>query len=91
MEPTMADIYAHTTPGLTSPAIDGNMVVPSDSGDLAHVTRALYVGTGGQIAAQLVSGSTITLSAVPAGTLLPLRVRRVMATGTSAGDLVALW
>lgn len=87
----MADIYAHTTPGLTSPAIDGSMIVPDDSGDLAHVTRAVYVGNGGQIAAQLASGSTITLAAVPSGTLLPLRVRRVMATGTSAGDLVGLW
>jgi len=87
----MADTYAHTTPGLTSPAIDGAMIVPDDGGDLAHVTRAIYVGTGGQIAAQLASGSTITLAAVPGGTLLPLRIRRVMATGTSAGDLVALW
>jgi hypothetical protein len=87
----MADIYAHTTPGLTSPAIDGTMVVPDDTGDLAHVTRAIYVGTGGQIAAQLASGTTVTLSSVQGGTLLPLRVRRVLATGTSAGDLVALW
>ncbi len=87
----MADIYAHTTPGLTSPAIDGSMIVPDDGGDLAHVSRAIYVGSGGQVAAQLASGSMVTLSAVPSGTLLPLRVRRVMATGTSAGNLVALW
>ena len=87
----MADIYAHTTPGLTSPAIDGSMIVPSDATDLAHVTRALYVGSGGQVAAQLASGSTVTFAAVPSGTLLPLRVRRVMSTGTSAADLVGLW
>lgn len=87
----MADIYAHTTPGLTSPAIDGGMIVPDDGDDLTHVTRAIYVGTGGQIAAQLASGSMVTLAAVPSGMLLPLRVRKVMATGTSAGDLVALW
>lgn len=87
----MADIYAHTTPGLSSPAVDGSMIQPNDGNDLAHVTRALYVGVGGQIAAQLASGSTITLAAVPGGTLLPLRVRRVMATGTSATNIVGLW
>lgn len=87
----MADIYAHTTPGLSSPAIDGSMIVPNDADDLAHVTRALYVGGGGQIAAQLASGSMVTFAAVPSGTLLPLRVRRVMSTGTSADGLVGLW
>lgn len=87
----MADVYAHTTPGLSSPAIDGSMIVPSDATDLAHVTRALYVGSGGEIAAQLASGSVVTLSAVPGGALLPLRVRRVMSTGTSASGLVGLW
>lgn len=87
----MADLYSNTTPGLTSPAIDGNMIVPSDGADLPHVTRAVYVGTSGQIQAELVSGATVSFASVPAGTMLPLRLRKILSTGTTATNLVALW
>ncbi|QIE41258.1 spike base protein, RCAP_Rcc01079 family [Meridianimarinicoccus aquatilis] len=87
----MADLYSNTTPGLTSPAIDGNMIVPSDAADLPHVTRAIYVGTAGEIQAELASGVTVSFISVPAGTMLPLRLRKILSTGTTAGDLVALW
>lgn len=87
----MADLYAHSSPGLNSPAVDGAMIAPNDSTDLPHVTRAIYVGQSGQISAQLASGATIDLAAVPGGTMLPLRVRRVLSTGTTAGALVGLW
>ena len=36
-------------------------------------------------------GAEVTLAAVPAGALLPLRVSRVLASGTTATALVALW
>ncbi|PWR04397.1 hypothetical protein DKT77_01595 [Meridianimarinicoccus roseus] len=87
----MTDLYANTTPGLSSPAVDGTMIVPSDAGDLSHVTRAVYVGTGGTISAQLASGAMVTMAGVPGGSLLPLRIRKVMATGTTAGQMVAFW
>lgn len=87
----MADLYASTTPSLTSPAIDGQAVMPSDTALLAQVSRAIYVGTAGDISAELASGTQVTFAAVPAGMILPLRLRRVRATGTSARDIVALW
>jgi len=87
----MADPYAGATPGLTSPAIDGENVVPSDSSALNNVTRALYVGGGGDLQAELVSGRQVSFTALPSGAMLPLRLTRVLATGTTATGLVALW
>lgn len=66
-------------------------VTPSDSADLANVTRAIYVGGAGAIAVVSPTGQTVTFSAVPVGTLLPIRAARVKATGTTATNLVALW
>ena len=87
----MADLYASTTPSLTSPAIDGAVVVPSDTVQLAQVSRAIYVGSTGDIAAELASGTQVTFTAVPAGMILPLRLRKIRSTGTSATNIVALW
>lgn len=87
----MADLYGNTTPGLTSPAIDGTMIVPSDGSELSHITRAVYVGGSGVINAELASGAIISLSNVPAGSILPLRLRKVRSSGTTATGLVGLW
>lgn len=87
----MADIYASTSPSLTSPAIDGAMVTPSNTQLLAQVSRAIYVGASGDISAELASGSQVTFAAVPAGSILPFRLRKIRATGTTATGIVALW
>ena len=63
--------------------------MPADQ-DLAHVTRALYVGSGGDLAVRMLDGSSVTLLNVPSGTLLPLRVGRVLPTSTASG-LLGLW
>ena len=39
----------------------------------------------------LLAFDALLFGAVAAGTLLPLRVRRVLATGTSATRIVGLW
>ena len=78
-----------TTP--ISPARGGELIAPSDTSDLMQVSRALYVGQGGDVALTLVDGDNLTFEAVPGGSLLPIRVRAVAATGTSATGLIALW
>jgi hypothetical protein len=55
------------------------------------VTRALYVGGGGNLAVRLQDGTELTLANMPAGTLLPIRVTRILATGTTATEIVGLW
>ncbi len=86
----MADKYKAFAGGLESPATSGAAIAPSDTVDLAQTTRALYVGGFGNLKVTLAGGDTVTLNNVPEGALLPLRVRWVLATGTTATNLVGL-
>lgn len=79
-----------TTP--VGPATRCFAVSPSDSTDIAFTARALYVGVSGDIAIRTPgSSTTVTLRNAVAGTILPVSVARVMATGTTASGLVALY
>lgn len=68
-------------------------ITPNDSVELPAHTRAIYVGGAGTLIVDMSddAAANITFLAVPAGTTLPLRVRRVHATGTTATSLVALY
>jgi hypothetical protein len=72
------------------PAEAAEAVTPSDVTDLATLSRALYVGKGGDLSVVMAAGSTVTLKGVIGGSVLALRVARVNATGTTAADIVAL-
>ncbi len=84
------DEYADFVHGLDAPAKDGFDIIPDDGADLERVTRAVHVGSAGTVRVTLMSGAVVTLSGLSAGALLPVRARRVHATGTTASDLVAL-
>lgn len=70
-------------------------VTPSNTTDLPHACRALYVGGTGAVSVRMAgepAGSSVVFAAVPTGTILHgVQVRRVLATGTTATALVALW
>lgn len=73
------------------PAIRASAVNPNDSADLPFVSRALWVGGAGSISVDMAeSGSAVVIAGIPAGTLIPIRVRRVRTTGTTATAIVAL-
>lgn len=75
----------------TGPSSSAFAITPSDSVNLAYPTRALYVGTGGDIVLLLWDDTTvITLKNVLGGSCLPLCVKRVNETDTGASDLVGL-
>lgn len=74
---------------LSNPAIDGIAVIPSNT-VVIPTTRALYVGSTGNVTVRFKGGSVVTFVAVPAGQYLVLQVDQVRATGTSAGSIVAL-
>lgn len=75
----------------SSPARECFAITPSDSQELAVVTKALYVGTGGDVVIVPVAGATpVTFRNVPDGGVLDVRVRAVRATGTTAANLVGL-
>lgn len=86
----MPDPFAAHAPSLTAPARDGFAITPSDGADLPDVTRAIYVGGPGHVRLVLESGATLTFSNVSSGALLPLRVRRLLATGTTATAIAGL-
>lgn len=88
---TAIDDFENHTAALISPAMDGLEVTPDDATDVTHVTRAIYVGGTGSIRVTLLSGVVVTFNNVPSGSLLPLRVSRIHATGTSATSLVGLF
>lgn len=78
-------------PTMADPARKAVAVTPSDSTDLGPV-RALYVGGSGNVAVMLEQNTAaVTLVAVPAGTILPVRANKVMSTNTSATNIVALY
>ena len=76
---------------LLAGASGGEAVTPSDSAELTKFARALYVGGAGNVALVTTDGSSITLTAVPAGVLLPIQCKQVMSTNTTATSIVALW
>jgi hypothetical protein len=86
----MADRFSNFGASLESPYEDGVAVTPSDS-TVLDTTRALYIGGAGAVAVVTKGGTTLTFSAVPVGTVLRLRVTKVMATNTTATNILALY
>jgi len=70
----------------------GGVITPNDGADLGLVpTSALWVGGAGNLTCVLLSGDTAVFTAIPAGTWLWIRVKRVMATGTTATLMTPLY
>ena len=66
-------------------------VTPSDTAFLPQVSRGLWIGGGGNVNIEMADGVPVLFSGIAAGSLLPLRVRRVLATATTATLIVALY
>lgn len=71
------------------PFIAGAAITPSDATVLTE-TKALWVGGAGAITITMSDGNNVLLSGIPAGTLLPIAVTKVLSTGTTATLIVAL-
>ncbi len=87
----MTDAYSSYTPGLTSPGTRAFAITPNNSEDLPHVPRAIYVGGSGNIAVVTQGGDEVTFTSVFAGSLLPVRVKRVKDTGTTATLMIGIY
>lgn len=87
------DTFPQFTPELNSPATHAALVTPSDSADLATVSRYIAISAAGTLKVTTMGGDTVTIpsGAIAAGQLVPLRVSRVWNTGTSATGIVAFW
>jgi len=73
------------------PARRAVAVTPSDTVDLTAYAKALYVGAAGNVRVLTVGaedGDAVTFANHPVG-WLPVQARRVLATGTTATQIVA--
>lgn len=86
----------------SAPGQDAATVVKSDSTILSMMladtttvnqpTRGLYVGGTGDVAVRMwYSQHVVTFPSVPAGSVLPIAVDRVMSTNTTATNMVAIF
>ncbi len=88
----MPDRFSRSLDTADDPPRRAWAVTPNDAADLADVATGLWVGAPGALVvtlADMADGTNVTLVAVPAGSYLKLRVKRVWSTGTVAGSLVA--
>lgn len=66
-------------------------VTLSDS-TIIPVTRALYIGSGGTLVVTMAEdGNDVTFVNLPEGTVFPIQVSKVLSTGSTASNIVALY
>lgn len=82
--------YSAYAPSLTGPLSRAVTVLPDDNTDLTFQTRAVLLGTGGDLAVMTAHGDTLTLAGLKSGVLYPLALHRIQATGTTATGIVGL-
>jgi hypothetical protein len=89
-ENAMTDRFENSTASLSGPASHAFTITPSDTAALAETLRGVYIGGGGAITAITQSGATVEFTALPSGSILPVRLSKILATGTTATGLVGL-
>jgi|SRR5579864_4059165 len=84
-----------------NPAYDASLLTKSDTADLPFYSTGLYVGGTGDLnvvmadqhipgmSAAAATAVAVKFSAAPVGTYLPIRIGRLMSTGTTATLVVA--
>ncbi len=72
------------------PSAIAKNITPHDTNTLEYYSRALYIGGTGNVTV-VMNGVSVLFTGLPAGTILPIRTDKVMATGTTATSLVALY
>ena len=72
-------------------------VTPSDTVNIPSISGGvndgcvLYVGIGGDLTVMTTGQDTVTFVNIQDGTFIPFQVLRVLSTGTTALNIVALW
>lgn len=87
----MTDTYEKNQSGLESPAVDAFAITASDVTDFANVTRGIYTGAGGDIAVVFKDDTVLTFVGTVAGSILPVRAKRVNSTNTAATGMIGLY
>ena len=81
----MADEFAFVDTSI-APARNASAVTPHATNALANVSKALWVGTGGDLVVRCADDDAdVTIPGVPSGSIIPVRVTHVRATSPAAG------
>jgi hypothetical protein len=89
----MADRFDKFFVNANDPADHAYAITPDATTDLANFTRAIYVGSGGNLTVTMVtetSNTFVTFVGVPTGSVLPIRVKRV-STASTANSIVGIY
>ena len=85
------DPFSGRAASATASATRVAQVTPTDDADLpGGLCRGLFVGDAGAVVLRDAHGETVELASA-ASQYHPLRVARVLATGTTAGRIIALY
>ncbi|MDF2140866.1 hypothetical protein [Paenirhodobacter sp. CAU 1674] len=79
----MADKFKNHPESLESPASRMHLITPNDDADLPVIPRALWVQASGDLAIRDAAGTEVVIYVIQ-GAFIPIRVVRVLATGTTA-------
>ena len=85
------DPFATRAVGLGDPGANYFAITPHNSTNFAVVTRGIYVGGDGNVVAIDQDDTAVTFVGCVAGTVLPIRAKRVNSTSTTATNLVGIW
>ena len=91
----MPNFTDFSTSGIITPAAHATAITPADA-DLSSgiYTRAIYVGGTGDLTVMMAGDegdSIVTFAAVPAGSILPMIVKQIRASNSTATFIVAIW
>ena len=65
-------------------------VTPNDSTNLS-APSVVYVGTSGNVKVTTAAGDDVTFTNIQSGGVIPVRVKRVWSTGTTASNMVRVY
>lgn len=80
------DLNLALTPSSAGGATDDYVIYNAPSAGCV-----LYIGVTGDVKVKTIAGNDVVFTAVPAGSFMPVQVKQVFATGTTATNIVALW
>lgn len=65
--------------------------VSSADQDLDRIARAIFIGTGGNLSLVTLEGNEITFVNIQDGFVLPCQTRKILNSGTTAANIIALF
>tara|TARA_R110000824_G_scaffold194375_5_gene376996 strand:+ start:6286 stop:6549 length:264 start_codon:yes stop_codon:yes gene_type:complete len=86
----MALYDTSSVPNKIEPSHELLTITPSDTLELTHSVRAIFVGGTGNITLIDSKGTSHVLVGIPAGATLAIKPTKIMATGTTATSIVGL-